>query len=637
MWMDQFDNPNGDFAIMATGGSNAAGQVFTADGTELKTATFSLKKVGSPSGYLRAELYAITGTPGTNAVPTGSPLATSEYINIVDIGTSYSYFHFSFSTPYATVSGTKYAVVIQAAGTTTNGTNRVVLAQNSSGGHAGNRVNYDNFIANSWQALASADIVFYAYGSNPGERYLRATGNWNGPVWTNDRMDPIGIIGSAPPPTGDDSVYIQANFTVTLTANATCYSLYTSSGRINMAGYKIDAELDFTMQSTLDMGGGTVEVTNGEDFPVSYIGTVLNPGLTRVTASNLLSGGGDITLGDGSYGDFQLNLGVGSGGTIYNITGSPTFRSLIIQSKNSAAHTVNFDGNIQVDKFIAIGSSTSNRLTLNAPSPMIIGDDYLKGTVYGQFVNMGANVLTYDSALSYSYIGSNSVDNTGGYWLTQDPPKISTLVDPLTTAPGSNPNWTLPPYPSASLPTLTSGGAADGGYRFDSTNEGIMSQSTYDIVNNDIVFEIMNATSMSSRGDFYIAIGALTGQKVSVGMGVTGIVDPSIILYLNNTGLVMSTTSQADFVGGVPSPKFYVKVRYSSVDEKFYVSHSTNGSTWLDETGSTETFDSMAIEHLRSSRIMMHADYTYATDVYNIGSINILPVSKNPGAFLQFF
>ena len=46
-------------------------------------------------------------------------------------------------------------------------------------------------------------------------RYLRASGNWNGPVWaaTSD-----GVAGSAATPTIDDSVYIQANLSVMLSS-----------------------------------------------------------------------------------------------------------------------------------------------------------------------------------------------------------------------------------------------------------------------------------------------------------------------------------------------------------------------------------------------------------------------------------
>ena len=56
-------------------------------------------------------------------------------------------------------------------------------------------------------------------------RYLRATGNWNGAVWA---ATDSGTAGSAATPTASDTVYIGNALTdglvVTLTADAECLS-----------------------------------------------------------------------------------------------------------------------------------------------------------------------------------------------------------------------------------------------------------------------------------------------------------------------------------------------------------------------------------------------------------------------------
>lgn len=120
----------------------------------------------------------------------------------------------------------------------------------------------------------------------------------------------------------------------------------------------------------------------------------------------------------------------------------------MIQSKNSAAHTVQFNNgaSINVDKFVAVGSSSSNRLTLKYTteySTPVSFNISTNGSSYGQYVTINGLSANGSPTVPH-YIGSNSnvVYSAGSRsWLLQDPPKISTLVDHLTTAPGSNTNW----------------------------------------------------------------------------------------------------------------------------------------------------------------------------------------------------
>lgn len=308
-------------------------------------------------------------------------------------------------------------------------------------------------------------------------RYLRANGNWNGPVWAATSG---GTAGSAATPTSDDDVYITANYTVTLTADAECYGLWFGNGRINLNGNKLNVITEFshtaTTARTLDMTNGILSVGVTE-----YYGLNLNAsGLSLVTNGSLV----ELNV-SGSFGDSRASLDIGSktindlvvnlGTTQYFpnqsetlfILGSPTFRSLIIQSKNSAAHTVNFDDGavVTINKFVGIGSSLGNRLTINGANDYITGVLSIPdgGSVYGQYLAMGC---TADATSSTpQYIGSNSIMlPEGDYWLLQDPPKISTLVDPLTTAPGSNPNWTVESTDSYFFESITTGHGG-GGYR----------------------------------------------------------------------------------------------------------------------------------------------------------------------------
>ena len=305
-------------------------------------------------------------------------------------------------------------------------------------------------------------------------RYLRATGNWNGPVWAATSG---GAAGSAATPTASDDVYIAANFTVTLTAAATAFKVGHTNGAILLNGNKLSIG-PFGLSSygtsarTLNLTNGTLEVidtggNNGINLSGSNLSLISTGSLVSISTYGAESGQGGLfaTLGK-TFNDVRINM-ERSGSTysaVMNITGSPTFRSLIIQSKNSAAHTVQGNGEWQVDKFVAIGSSSSSRLTLGSIPGYLCSlkvKDLNTFSVYGQYVVPGIGIVTPSGGTLPSgyptYIGSNSI--SGGYagWLYQDPPKISTLVDPLTTAPGSNPNWTV----SGTINTRTDG--KDGG------------------------------------------------------------------------------------------------------------------------------------------------------------------------------
>ena len=65
------------------GGINTeyASQSFNSgDGGTLDYIVFNLYNDGSPPGNMYAEIYAHTGTYGTDSTPTGSPLATSDVV-----------------------------------------------------------------------------------------------------------------------------------------------------------------------------------------------------------------------------------------------------------------------------------------------------------------------------------------------------------------------------------------------------------------------------------------------------------------------------------------------------------------------------------------------------------------------------
>src|SRR5690606_28519770 len=121
-------------------------------------------------------------------------------------------------------------------------------------------------------------------------------------------------------------------------------------------------------------------------------------------------------------------------------------------------------------------------------------NDYMAGflyidTSYGKSVDMRLFSGDYTATESMRpYIGSDSLvpyswDGDNGGWIAQDPPKISTLVDPLTDNPGSNPNWTV----SGTVTQVTSG-IEGGGYRHSSSSL-MTSVDTYDLIGSEFTIE----------------------------------------------------------------------------------------------------------------------------------------------------
>lgn len=499
-------------------------------------------------------------------------------------------------------------------------------------------------------------------------RYLRATGNWNGAVWA-DTSD--GTAGSAATPTASDVVYISANFTVTLSADATCGALWHTNGQLSLSSYKLTItceemmtgdggfESTGTTTRTLDLGSGHLELANMDN----YVGARFNlsgSNLNFIAGTSLITmnvwGGsfapysGTFYTADKAFNDVRINFYNSSGtpaSAQLNIAGSPTFRLLDIRSTNSAAHTVNIGSNtITTQKFIGVGSSTSNRLTItNGGDPDfagMIGNTY-DGTssCYGQNLNIVNVDYTDDEATGHplGYVGSSST--TGGSlgtygWLLQDPPKISTLVDPLTTAPGSNSNWTVHPAAEyfGSLFSLTPVVAAlhEGAYVIGATPDetsfgGMMSTDTYDFTNSTFIMEVLGADGAAS-GRITIVLDASESSELQKlewendFAPVSGVPDDIIAYSLR--GVTYSVSNTLTHTSG---PR-WVKIRMD--DDTLYTSISFDGSTFTTEKSLALPDD--AIYLLKSTRVSLVNFYTAA-----IGSINPTLASPSNANFLAFF
>jgi hypothetical protein len=142
----------------------AVGQSFTGAGTYLVYALFKINKVGSPTGSAYAKLYAHSGTYGSTSVPTGSPLAVSNAVDVSTINISFDTL-FTFPAPYLLANGTYYVITLEYNGGDVN--NYLSVYFNNSSVHGGN---YSE-LAGSWTYTSTYDLYFRVYAEG-GSYYL---------------------------------------------------------------------------------------------------------------------------------------------------------------------------------------------------------------------------------------------------------------------------------------------------------------------------------------------------------------------------------------------------------------------------------------------------------------------------------
>lgn len=461
------------------------------------------------------------------------------------------------------------------------------------------------------------------------DRYCVATGNWNSTsVWSATS----GGTSGASVPTSSDTVYLDKNYTITLTANATVTQLTHTNGTLTLATYKLSLYNFYSSGSTtrtLNLSSGTLDITSGI-FSLGGTNLTVNAGTSLIKIFRAGSTG--VFYGQShTFNDVSMLLGSSSNSVTMLLTGSPTFRLLDIRSANSEAHTVNFDEEaiIDVDKFIVLGASSSNRLKMTStvgldPTMIRLPDNY-RASSYGQYVDM-YNVHTDFSSLQPHYIGNNSVmtgDSTG--WLLSNPPKISTLIDPLTTTPASNTNWTV----SGTVTQVTSGHDG-GGYKYDTYKANIVSTDTFDLVDSEIIFE-----QISTASDQY-TFGGVGYGDVSSPLNPD---DPTMFIgvtwaYTNLAWASIRISGGLVYDESVPLTRpgryFFKTSLYSNL---LKLEYSEDASSWSTLVFKTLSSDELPL--MRSARVISLNDNDYLYGI--IGSINPTLAPASNGNFLAFF
>ena len=160
--IDSYASANQDAQDFLSSAGPDFAQIFLGNGTILSNANFWAYRSGSITGNAYAKIYAVTGTMGSTAVPTGSALATSDPVDVSTLSASYSWKNFVFSgaNQIQLVAGTVYALVLEY-NVVTSSAWLVWGEDQSSPTHQGN---WCALQAGSWVANAAYDFCFQVFG-----------------------------------------------------------------------------------------------------------------------------------------------------------------------------------------------------------------------------------------------------------------------------------------------------------------------------------------------------------------------------------------------------------------------------------------------------------------------------------------
>lgn len=147
-----------------SGGNVSVAQSFPGNNQKLSSVTYRINRFGNPTGLLRANLYAHSGTFGTSSVPTGAALASSYTANVATLGTTQEEINFMFNyttgTDFTISSGTNYVVSLEFISTSSSSTNSVNVAVNTSNVAVGN---FSGNTGTAWTAFSAIDMFYRVF------------------------------------------------------------------------------------------------------------------------------------------------------------------------------------------------------------------------------------------------------------------------------------------------------------------------------------------------------------------------------------------------------------------------------------------------------------------------------------------
>ena len=200
--LDSYSEENQVSLVGLSSSTYGIGQAFTPSETTTisKAVLYMSRTINVVSGSAVASLYAVSGTPGTNAVPTGPALATSDLVDVLEIpsgaGGGKGLVEFPFSSSYILESGTYYIIAVSMETPLEAGYGVTIYTGSSD--HQGNGATMNS--GGTWSS-SSADRIFYIYGNETETNTYYFDGH-------NGISDPDGVwTDEANAFDGDDDTY----------------------------------------------------------------------------------------------------------------------------------------------------------------------------------------------------------------------------------------------------------------------------------------------------------------------------------------------------------------------------------------------------------------------------------------------
>jgi len=241
------DSNRNNTSTMRAGSNEGVGQALNfASGVTVAGCSFSLAKVGSPTGNVVARLYNATGTVGTNAVPSGAAIATSGPVDVSTVPGAIAPVRFDFPA-FEVLAAGDYCVMCEFTGGDVS--NNIQIGIDTSPAHAGNRAQANTI--GTWTANASMDIIYELYGGSASGN-LRSNANVF-PYNPNVIRVVARLEGEAPG--GDFDVYVSRDggttFTLCPLALVDGFDVGSSiySGEVDVSGQPAGANVVFEARS----------------------------------------------------------------------------------------------------------------------------------------------------------------------------------------------------------------------------------------------------------------------------------------------------------------------------------------------------------------------------------------------------
>jgi len=346
---DGYGQTGGGYGLYS-GSYTVVGQSFAGNGSVLDSVKFLLNKSGSPTGNAVAKIYTHSGTFGTNSLPTGSPLATSDNLDVTTLSTSrlLKTLTFSGTNKILLSSGTNYIVVFEFSGG--DSSNYVKITENFDGSWSGNICYYGG----SWSSSYLEDLIFYIYGGI-------------GTVaWTNPDNAKV-----------SDNVYATASGAKPWTSHylkATNFGFSIPSGAI-INGILVEIEEKGSTPSPAHESAIKIVKADGT------IGTTnKSTGATLPSSDTYISYGSDSDLWDETWDDTKINdidFGV-----VFSIAGNGGTGGYVDHIRITVYYTETGSTSTSISSSISSSISTSVSSSLSSSisaSPSAGYQDYTKG------------------------------------------------------------------------------------------------------------------------------------------------------------------------------------------------------------------------------------------------------------------